>query len=515
MNRRDFLKNIGMAAIGVPFLLNDLKVQAMNSFLSVSTQAEDRVLILIRLNGGNDGLNTVIPIDQMGNLSIQRPNILIPETSILKVSNTIGFHPSMMGMQNMFNNGNLGIIQNVGYPEQNRSHFRSMDIWSSGLINEPAITGWLGRKFQIDHPEFPEKYPTTEVPHPFAISMGNSVSSTCQGTEANFGHTVKDPTQEYDLGQGDFIHDGSCHSDHLEYINVLINQTNKYGAELNKAAAAGNTLSELYDEENDLAVHLRNVARLISGGLKTSVYVLNINGFDTHADQVQSGSTTTGEHADLLKTLSDGIHAFQDDLKLLGLEDRVMGMTFSEFGRQIASNASYGTDHGDAAPLFLFGNCLASSVIGNNPTIPDVVVKQEALPIAVDFRDVYASVLNEWFGIPQNEIIPLFEHDVTFLQLLTCSAVTSSQTNTQNKAKSQLYPNPSTTQTTLQFESADEWVKVSIMDMQGNEILVPIDKNLNQSIHKIKLDITDLSEGQYLIRILKESGSESIKLTKI
>ena len=148
------------------------------------------------------------------------------------------------------------------------------------------------------------------------------------------------------------------------------------------------------------------------------VYVLNINGFDTHDSQVSGTSTTQGAHADLIKRLSDAINAFQDDLSLLGLEDRVAGMTFSEFGRQIASNASLGTDHGDAAPLFLFGTCLDFSIIGPNPVIEDTIVSQLGIPMQIDFRDIYASILRDWFGVPSTEIQPLFEHTVNYYSLL-------------------------------------------------------------------------------------------------
>ncbi len=514
MKRRDFIKSMGMAAVGAPLLLSDYQVQAMNSFLNIDSDAEGRVLVLIRLNGGNDGLNTVIPIDQYANLVLQRNNVIIPEPSILPVTDSIGFHPSMGGMQSMFNSGTLGIIQNVGYPEQNRSHFRSMDIWSSGLIDAPATTGWLGRKLQTDYPTYPQEYPNTNKPHPFAISMGNGVSTTCQGTQSNFSHTVDDPTEVFNLGQGDFVHDGSCHSEHLEYINLLINQTNEYGAEINDAASAGNTLSTGYDEDNELAVHLRDVAKLVSGGLETKIYVLNVNGFDTHASQVDSGDALSGDHTELLKTVSDAISAFQEDLKLLGIEDRVMGMSFSEFGRQIASNASYGTDHGDAAPLFLFGSCLDISVMGNNPTVSNTITKQEGVTMEFDFRDVYATLLKDWFGIPSSEIQSLFEHSITYLDLIKCKiSAVGDELSTHNRTL--IYPNPAYNNTTVRFTSESEWVKISILDLHGEEVAIPLDKTLSSGGHDIQINVADLKRGQYVLQIKKTSGQLETKLQKM
>lgn len=513
MERRDFIKNFGIAAIGTPLLLKSMQVQAMSSFLNIPPEAEGRVLVLVRLNGGNDGLNTVIPIDQYANLNIQRNNIIIPENNILDITDEIGFHPSMSGMKSMFDDGKLGIIQNVGYPEQNRSHFRSMDIWSSGLIDAPATSGWLGRKLQTDFPEFPTDFPNEGYPHPFAISMGNTVSSTCQGTSSNFSHTVDDPTQVFDFNQGDFIDDGSCHSDHLEFINNLINQTNQYGAEINIAANAGNTLSSLYDSENELAMHLQNVARLISGGLETSLYIVNLNGFDTHGNQTETGDTTTGTHAELMQTVSDAIHAFQDDLKLLELQDRVLGMSFSEFGRQIASNASMGTDHGDAGPMFFFGSCLNFDIKGENPTIDSTIVGQKGIEMEYDFRDVYASILKDWFGIPTTEIQPLFEHNINYLDIISCKLNSSEEIESEVSAL--LFPNPAYNKSTLRLSTENEWVKIAVFDIKGSESMVALDKNLNAGSHDISIDISELTFGLYIISVQKESGNFELKLQKM
>ena len=513
MERREFIKKIGVASVGVPLLFHDLQVQAMTSMLNISSQAEDRVLVLVRLNGGNDGLNTIIPITQYANLTIQRPNVIIPESSILDLNGSIGMHPVMTGMRDMYQDGKLGVIHSVGYPEQNRSHFRSMDIWSSGLIDAPATTGWLGRKLQNDYPAYPNSFPNEADPHPFAINMGKGVSSTCQGTKSNFSHTVKDPTEQFDLSQGDFVHDGSCHSNQLEYINELINQTNLYGAKINEAGASGNTISQMYDENNDLAVQFRNVAKLISGGLQTNLYILNVNGFDTHAEQVDSKDSTIGEHAHLMKTVSNGIAAFQDDLKLLGLEDRVMGMTFSEFGRQVASNASYGTDHGDAAPLMMFGACLDFSEKGTAPVISDTVVKQEAVPMQVDFRDVYASVLKDWFGVPKAEIQSLFEQNINYQNLISCSVAIGIE-DELDPVEVLAYPNPAHYKTTIRFNSESEWVKISVLDALGNQMLTVVDSNLSSGLHDVEMDVSSLSSGTYLVTIQKESGEVATKLQK-
>lgn len=512
MKRRNFVKSIALASAGVPVLLNEMKFQSIGKKLfNVAKSAEDRVLVIIRLNGGNDGLNTVIPRDQYANLTIQRSNVLIPEASVLPLTNEVGFHPVMTGMQQMFNSGKLGIIQNVGYPEQNRSHFRSMDIWSSGLIDAPATTGWLGRDFDNHYPNYPSAYPNTAYPDPFAISMGYEVSATCQGLMANFSHAVNNPFDVYNLASSGVLNDGTYYGSHMEYLATLIDQANAYGGQINTAANAGNTLSTLYDPTNPLAVQLQYVAQMISGGLKSKVYVLNINGFDTHDSQVSATSTTQGLHADLIKRLSDAINAFQDDLALLGLEDRVAGMTFSEFGRQIASNASLGTDHGDAAPLFLFGTCLDFSIIGPNPVIEDTVVGQMGIPMQIDFRDVYASILRDWFGVPSNEIQPLFEHTVNYYSLLgACSVGIEEEELTKSKAL--IYPNPSFGKSNIRFTAENEWVKIDVFDIESRHVLQAYDGPVSQGTHDIPMELIDVAAGEYFVQIQKESGTIQSKL---
>lgn len=515
MKRRDFVKNMAIVSAGTPIILNDLKLQSIGKKLfDVSKSAEDRVLVMIRLNGGNDGLNTVIPRDQYANLTIQRNNILIPENQVLPLTTEVGLHPVMTGMQSLYNSGKMGIIQNVGYPEQNRSHFRSMDIWTSGLINSPADTGWLGRELDYENPGYPTGYPNANDPDPFAISMGYEVSATCQGIQANFCHAVNNPFDVYNLATSGTINDGTYYGDHMEYLATLITQANAYGAQINSAATSGNTLSTLYDTNNPLAVQLRYVAQMISGGLKSKVYILNINGFDTHDSQVDAGSTLTGNHADLLKRLSDAITAFQDDLMLLGLEQRVAGMTFSEFGRQVASNASRGTDHGDAAPLFLFGTCLETQLMGQNPTVGNTIVNQEGIPMVVDFRDVYASILRDWFEVDTNQIQSMFEHTVTYHSLIGgCNVGIDEQELTKEDAI--VYPNPASTNAKIRFIAENEWVKVDVYDINQRKVAAVYDGNLTQGTHDIPMELTDLPSGQYIVHVQKASGVIHKKLMKV
>jgi len=514
MKRRSFVKNVSLASVAAPIAMKGLNFQAISKKLfEPSKMAEDRVLVIIRMNGGNDGLNTVIPIDQYDNLVIQRSNVIVPEPSILTLTPEVGLHPVLTGMKNMFDNGKLSIIQNVGYPEQNRSHFRSMDIWTSGSMDVNETRGWLGRHFDNEYPNYPSAYPNATYPDPFAISMGYELSATCQGLMANFSHAVNDPTVNYNL-TGSAVNDGTYFGSHMEHISTIINQTNQYGAQINDAAATGNTLSTLYDAANPVAVYLRYVAQMISGGLKTKVYILNVNGFDTHDGQVLATDSTAGAHANLIKMISDAVNAFQDDLNLLGLEQQVAGMTFSEFGRQIASNASLGTDHGDAAPMFLFGSCINSGIIGPNPIIPNAIDNQAGLPMQIDFRDVYASILKDWFEVDPMDIQPLFEQTINYINILGACNLGITE-NEKDDDGILIYPNPATSNTTLKIETLNERVKIEIYDLNGRSVLAVCDKQLNQGTHHIPCETIDLKAGEYIVKVFKSSGIQSTKLSKI
>lgn len=514
MKRRNFVQSVGLASVGTPILLKNFNFGTVSKELfKVSKSAEDRVLILVRMNGGNDGLNTVIPLDQYDNLVIQRENIIIPENQLLGISPTNALHPVMTGMRDMFNDGKLSIIQNVGYPEQNRSHFRSMDIWTSGLIDEQATTGWLGRHLDQENPGFPDGYPNSQHPDPFAISMGYDVSATCQGLMANFCQAVANPADAFNLLETVQVNDGTYYGSHMEYLSMIIAMANDYGDQINAAYSAGSTQSTMYDTNNDLALQLRDVAKMISGGLQTKIYIVNVNGFDTHDSQVIENTPNQGNHANLLKKVSDAITAFQDDLSLLGLEQRVAGMTFSEFGRQVASNASFGTDHGDAAPLFLFGSCISGGVVGPNPVIEDQIVDQAGIAMQIDFRDVYASVLKDWFEADPTEIQAQFEHTINFFPVLDACNLSVDEEDAKNPVL--VYPNPCGNSTTIRFECENEEVTVHIRNGEGRLVKEVTAKDLNKGTHDIPVDLEGLASGTYTVHVFKKSGNFTKRFVKV
>lgn len=416
MKRRNFLRTAG--ALSMPALIKGgIAAAPMELFSQFINPESDRVLVLIRLSGGNDGLNTLIGLDQLSNLAQVRPNVVLPEEGIIGLTQTVGLHKNMTGMKALFDEGRLGAVQAVGYPNQNRSHFRSTDIWTSASASDEVLsTGWMGRYLDRDHPEFPTDYPNEEFDYPLAMTMGNVVSETCQGISSNFSVAVNNPFNfTYIAPGGDTTLPDSYYGDEVTFVRNLIGQSNQYGDIVQDAAEAGNSLATNYTD-GPLSRQLKNIAYLLSGGLKTKIFVATLGGFDTHSSQV-NGDNTEGDHAELMAELSDSIKAFMDDLTLLGLNNRVLGMTFSEFGRRIRSNQSNGTDHGDAGPLFLFGDCVQGGVLGSNPEIDVEVAQNVGVPFQYDFRDVYGSVLVDWFQVPATTVRNLISGGFTYLPL--------------------------------------------------------------------------------------------------
>lgn len=413
ISRRDFLKSAAMVTI--PLTLGGFRLFGLSRQSAPFVNNEnDKILVLVQLQGGNDGLSTIYSAAQYANLNAVRNNILIPENTIINFHNEYGFHSVMQGMKDVWDMEALGIIQNVGYPNQNRSHFRSTDIWNTASSAEVFETkGWIGRFYDLDYSDYPNGYPNATNPHPFALTMGKIVSETCQGVNANYSLSLLDPfnpgTALVSAG-GDIPN--NCYGDALSFVNDTVSQTNAFGSVISAAANAGNNLSPKWDNlTTELSQKLKNVARLISGGLKTKVYIVQLGGFDTHDNQAVAGATTTGIHSNLLKELSDAICAFQDDLNLLNVHDKVIGMTYSEFGRRIRSNAALGTDHGTAAPVFLFGSCIQNQIMGDHPVIDTQVGTEDGVPMQFDFKNVYGTILSQWLGVSEADVQNIISQD--------------------------------------------------------------------------------------------------------
>ena len=414
MKRRDFIKTVAPVAV-VPFFSNKIFAAAYTpSVLNVVAlltlgSENDRVLVIVQLTGGNDGLNTVFPMDQYSNLMNARSNILMPDTAPLMLGSTqTGIHPSMVGLKRLYDDHKLAVVQSVGYTSQNYSHFRSTDIWTTGASSNEVLTnGWGGRYLEYAFPGYPDAYPSAAMPDPLAIQIGSNLSPALQGYEISTGQTVPTSFNGSITSLLSYTNSNTPPGNVGTELAFLRNQqvfANQYASRIVSAWNGGTNLATYATTStSSIAQQLKIVARLIKGGLKTKIYWVSLGSFDTHANQVVTSDKTTGAHATMLASLSDAIAAFQSDLLQMSLEDRVVGFTFSEFGRRIKSNGSTGTDHGAAAPMFVFGSKVNWGVIGSNPVIPVNAGTNDQVAMQFDFHKIYASILQNWFCVPQGD----------------------------------------------------------------------------------------------------------------
>jgi len=512
MKRRTFLRNSVPAAAVLPAIVDGYSVKAFHAdspllqALMAPPIDTDHVLVIVQLNGGNDGLNTVIPISNYSNYYNARTNVAIPQNNILSLNGhaNAGLHPSMTGMRTLYNEGKLNIVQAVGYPSPNFSHFRATDIWMSGSSsNEVVNSGWAGRYLNTEYPNFPTGYPNQTMPDPLAIQIGSITSLTLQGPSVSMGMSITNPTSFYNLINNVIDPAPNNPMGHeLTYIRTVANQTNLYAQQI-VAAANQVTQQAAYPGSNSLADQLKIVARLVKGGLKTRIYMVSYGGFDTHASQVVTGDPTTGTHANLLKNVSDAIKAFVDDCQFLGIQDRVLGLTFSEFGRRIKSNSSTGTDHGAAAPMFIFGRQVTPGVTGNNPTIPANASVNDNIPMQYDFRSIYASVLERWFCVTPATIQTILFQNFQSLNICNDASCRGTSTPDPNPSGVELisnYPNPFTESTTIKFTTKGGHTLVQVIDMLGRVIKTPVDREYTPGTYTISFDSGGLPTGVYYAR---------------
>lgn len=521
MDRRSFIKK---SALSLPVAVGGFEVAAAQgskwNWLQNLDDSNENVLVLIQLNGGNDGLNTFIPLDQYDNLFKVRENIIIPESDLLAIEGVddLRFHPGLNEIKTLFDEEKMGIVQNVGYPNPNKSHFRSTDIWTSASDSDVIEnTGWLGRYIAQDHPEYPEGYPNEENPDPLAITVDSIVSNTCQGPSINNSFAVANLnrfTQLTTTDSTDEIPD-NAYGDELKFIEQSIEQSNAYGKVIESAATKGNNLSDKYPNLK-LADQLKVVAKLISGGLKTKIYIVKLGGFDTHDTQVDDGNPLTGRHMDLMQHLSQSVNAFIDDVNLLGVGDRVTAITFSEFGRRIKSNDSFGTDHGEAAPLMVFGNKVNPTIHGENPKIDPAVGPKDNLEMKVDFRSVYASLLMDLFDVNESDARSIVYPDFEYIKLIG-KPFLENPLKTQNLrflSLAQNYPNPVEELTTIEFSSRGMHLLLELYDLEGRKIMTISNEKLAKGKHVRQINLSQLKRGYYLYQLKEGDKTLTKKLMK-
>jgi uncharacterized protein (DUF1501 family) len=436
--RRQFLSGgltLAAASIAVPAFIQRSALglpQAATGATSIPGVPEERILVVVQLSGGNDGLNTVVP-HGLGEYYKARPGIAIGADKVLRLDNQVGLHPAMRAFKDLYDDGMLTVVQGVGYPNPNRSHFKSMDIWHTADTSATG-DGWLGRYFDSECCGFGagesglapkgagggnERSASKRSNPEIGIAVGREAPLAMRGRRV----------QPISFESADlFRWTGSIEDKSLTgYYDQLTKASAEQVAESAKALAeAGRDVnshflsrtaldaqvsSDLirkaverkpktnYPQNNALAPQLQMVASMIHAKLRTRVYYVSLGGFDTHSGQ----GGENGRHANLVRQFSEGIKAFYADLKAQGNDGRVLTMVFSEFGRRVGQNGSQGTDHGTAAPMFLVGPMVQPGLATAHPSMSDL--DQGDLKFGVDFRSVYAGILAGWLKADADAIL--------------------------------------------------------------------------------------------------------------
>jgi len=419
--RREFLftgLTLASAAVAVPSFIqrSALGMQPSAGLSSIPGVPEEHVLVVIQLSGGNDGLNTVVPFRDDAYYR-SRPVIGIKPDQVLKLGNNdVGLHPALAGFKDLYDDGTMTIVQGVGYPNPNRSHFKSMDIWQTADTTATG-DGWLGRYFDAEccgygkgesgrpdgsKPE-PIGQPGIAVQRDAPLAMrGRKVQPIAFESAEAFrwtgGLERKELSKYYDkLTQNEGDAKTAVRDANSNFLTRTALDAQVSSEMIRKAVASKSRVQ--YPGNNKLGEQLQMVASMVNANLKTRVYYVTLGGFDTHDNQ----GGAQGRQAQLLTQLASAVKAFYADLKSTKNDARVLTMVFSEFGRRVAQNGSNGTDHGTAAPMFLFGPMVQAGVATRHPSLTDL--DQGDLKFNTDFRSVYAGILGGWLKADAKSIL--------------------------------------------------------------------------------------------------------------
>jgi uncharacterized protein (DUF1501 family) len=421
--RREFLRSSvlgGALSWTVPaFLANTfsaLQAEAADSATQIATGKDSTILVVLQMAGGNDGINTVVPFTS-DDYHRARPRIGLPAKAILKINDAIGLHPSLAGFKNLYDAGELSIVQGIGYPNPNRSHFRSTEIWQTASdADKVERYGWIGRYFdnscrgadptvgvsigQQMPQAFSAKNPTgisLQNPQSYRFMAGRADEQSFRELNQSSHDDVPMVASDNSGGsigaiQGPTAHTGSV-MDFLERTALDAEMSSDKILAITKRVENKATYPS-----SQLGNSLKLVAKLIGGKLPTRIFYVSQGGYDTHTNQ-------TGQQQRLLQDLGDSVKAFVDDLRAQGNFQRVLVMTFSEFGRRVAENASGGTDHGAAAPMFVIGSKMRAGLHGRYPSLAPGDLVNGDIQYNVDFRSVYAGILEEWLKTKSRPIL--------------------------------------------------------------------------------------------------------------
>ena len=544
MKRRQFIKLSSTAsAIGLmPFQVN-ASLKLMNSFFNCDVS--NRKLVLVELAGGNDGLNTVIPISAFTDYQTLRPNIHIPsslylplnqiDTSLTGTNQDIALHPALTGFQNLYAADQLRIIQSVGYPSQNKSHFASKDIYATGNDgsnwNNGSDSGWIGRYMEQAYADLiPANYPlgiqigsqNTNLGFHGIVEHGLALNINGQDSE-NFYSVLS--------GLGGTPPENIPNSHYGEELQNIINVdalSNQYSEIISNSFNAGSNSTTTTYPDTNLADQLKTVARLMRGGIQSKIFMVKLGGFDTHNNQNQASGDIQGDHYELMSQLSEAIEAFMSDLNSDSLADDVLGITFSEFGRKAQENGSLGTDHGEVAPVFAFGKPVKSGVSGVNVDLSEAVSSNnfQIQSVQYDYRQTFATIMQDFLGSNDAVVDAAFVGNMNsesftdykipdlvkseFLVPESCYDGSLSTPN-QTLAEWSVYPNPFKTDLFVKSENQHLKTSYELRNYLGQRVLSGDLEFVNGNA---KIQTNNLQNGLYILTLKNNIESHVQKLIK-
>lgn len=543
MKRRNFIK-LSATASALTLLPTEVFALFKSAGMTTCPNVNAKKLVLIQLSGANDGLNTVVPLNQYGTYATLRPTIklnnvgttngLIQLDSTLALADQVGLHPSLTGFKSLYDAGLMRVIQGVGYPSQDKSHFKSTDLYLTGgdgtVANNNLGSGWIGRFLENYYANF------LTANFPLGIQLGSNENSLGFHGVVEHGMSMNMNGQDnagfYSIvnGLGGAAPTNIPNSEYGQLLQFILDNdssTNVYANSISTAFNAGTNSTTVTYPNTGLANQLKSVAKFISGGLQTKVYLVKLSGFDTHDLQVASSTTThLGTHADLMTQLSEAVNSFITDMNNQSLGDDVLAVTFSEFGRKAGENGGLGTDHGEVSPMFVFGSSMAAGVSGTNINLSEAVLANnyQVRTVQHDYRRVFSTILQDWFGVSNPTL------DLSFYNHTTNSGYTSNKLNPFLKAAAivppscyvnavletqsfdytndiVVYPNP--TSEIITINATDNINAVAVYAIDGRLVATYRNPQINS---QFTIDVHQYSVGLYTLNVTTDTGSFSKKV---
>lgn len=512
-SRRSFLQALGITG-GASMMLGSFPITALFQSplaFALNNDNDERILVLIRFKGGNDALNMIVPVYDYDRYQMLRPSVRIPENQLINLSDRIGMPNTMTPLQSLWEEGMMKVVHSVGYENQSLSHFRSSDIWASGSdANIVDESGWMGRYLETLYPEFLTNPP--DIPPAIQIGgVGNQAFIDSMNT--NISVSVNDPEELYEIAQNGQLYDVNnipecLYGDQLGYMRAVANSTFFYAEAIKTAYDAGSNQVEYL---GNLGRQLSIVARLIKGNLGTKLYMVTLDGFDTHANQ-------NGRHPNLMAEIATSVRAFYDDLATADRDHDVVSMTVSEFGRRPDQNASGGTDHGGGAAMLLFGGGLnGSGFVGTEPDLRNFDANGN-IQYTTDFRQIYATLLENWLCVDTESVNSVLGRNFSRLDLgVACTTATSvsgvAAPSIQHRAR---YISNQQVVIDYTLPTAAQ-VQVTVFNLLGQPVATLVDAY--QPAGEYQATFSDrgyLASGQYFYRIQagQRVASQAIRIVR-